>query len=116
MNGQLRGDHFFQLAPAGGHLAALVMPAAELQVVDLIVRDIQHGYQRNLFLFALRLRLIEQHDGLATFDKALTGEKCDLVEIVIPQASGVMAGHDVVLRLVLWQPQTCLATYYIFKR
>ena len=59
MNGQLRGDHFLQLAPAGGHLAGLVMPAAELQVADLIVRDIKHGYQHNLFLFALRSRPIE---------------------------------------------------------
>ena len=100
LNRQFRGDHCFQLAPAGGHFAALAVLAAELQVTDLVIRNIQHADQCNFFLFALRLRLLEQGDGLATLDKTLAGEKRDLVKIVFPQARGVIASHDVALRLV----------------
>ena len=89
-------QHSSKLVSAIHYLALALMPAAELKVLNRIIRHIQQRDQSNLFFFALGSGLGQQCNRIASFDKPLSRKKGDMLKVIVAQAPRVITGHDVV--------------------
>lgn len=87
--------HSLEPVAAIDHLALLAVAATEFKLADLVIIDVQQGYQGDLFFFAFGAGLLQQGKRAAAFDKPLARKKSDAFEIIVPEAFRVMAGHDV---------------------
>ncbi|MBI5461839.1 MAG: hypothetical protein HY941_06610 [Gammaproteobacteria bacterium] len=93
--GEFFFDHGFEQCSAIRDLAGAGMGATELEIPYDIVFDIQQADQCDFLFFTVRAGLSQQCNRIAPFDEPFASIKADSVEIVISQASWVMARHGI---------------------
>lgn len=91
-------DEFLKPFPAIGRLARAGMPAVEPQIMHNIVSQIQQANQGDLFPFTFRFRLLQQRNRIASLDKAFSGERGNMLKIIMAQTTGIGARLGVVFR------------------